>query len=80
MKDLTPSGLPRVTVRGRVIANPVGRFQQQFALRGDDGTTIALTGVYGQDETWLMGAKVEIEGRYDSTLGLEVIKLTVVTG
>ena len=76
----TTSGRQRlVALRGRVIRNPDDRTPPRFALREDDGTTVGLYGVYSDEDAWLLGARVEVEGQYVSESIVSVTKLVVRT-
>ncbi len=75
----TPDRHRMVALRGRVIHNRDGRTRTRFALREDDGTTVALYGVYSDEDGWLVGARVEVEGWYVSASLLSVSKLIVRT-
>lgn len=68
-----------VALRGRVIHNPDSGTQPRFALREDDGRTVALYGVYSDEDGWLVGSRVEVEGRYVSESMVSVSKLIVRT-
>jgi hypothetical protein len=84
--DAPPAALPdhvradrqrMVALRGRVIHNPDAQTQPRFALREDDGRTVALSGVYSDEDGWLVGARVEVEGRWLSESVVTVSKLVV---
>lgn len=78
--QLTTPGRQRlVALRGRVIRNPDDLAPPRFALREDDGTTIGLYGVYADEDAWLLGARVEVEGQYVSESIVSVTKLVLRT-